>query len=111
LFDSPDLTFEYNSNLATDGTLPLLDDYEEFQLDGTNAPHTIGSSHLYIRKDIVERAEKEKIVPPYPVTFPHDHPSEHANWYLNKLARHGSGKVVKATDGETTDGEATDKEV
>lgn len=96
-----------NSNRATAGTPSLLDGYEEFKLDNKKAPHTIGLSHLYIRKDIVESAEKEKIVPPYPVTFPHDYPSEHENWYLNKLERHGSGRVVKAGDGETTDGEAT----
>ena len=62
------------------------------------APHTIGAAHLYIRKDVVELAERDKIVPPYPVTFPHDYPHKHKNWYLDKLPRNGSGKVVKRTD-------------
>ena len=101
---------KYSSDGVTDGTPGLLDDYEKFKLDNRKAPHTIGSSHLYIRRDIVARAEMEKIVPPYPVTFPHGYPSEHENWYLHKLARHGSGRLVKAADGEATDGEATDRE-
>jgi hypothetical protein len=77
-----------------------LDDYEEFKLDKTAAPHTVGSSHLYIRKDIVEAAERERIVPPYPVPLPCNYyPSGPRGWYLDKLERHGSGKVVKRTDG------------
>ncbi|KAK4098300.1 hypothetical protein N658DRAFT_526360 [Parathielavia hyrcaniae] len=80
--------------------LPLLDGYVEFKLDKRRAPHTVGSSHLYIRRDLVERAEKEMIVPPYPVTFPHDYPHRHEDWYLNRLERHGSGKVVDARSRE-----------
>jgi hypothetical protein len=76
-----------------------LDDYEEFKLDKTTAPHTVGSSHLYIRKDIVEAAEREKIVPPYPVTLPCNYPAGQRGWYLDKLERNGSGKVLKRTDG------------
>jgi hypothetical protein len=73
----------------------LLDEYEEFKLDRAAAPHTVGSSHMYIRKSIVRQAEDHKIVPPYPVTFPHGYPEEHANWYLDRMERHGSGRVVK----------------
>lgn len=72
-----------------------LDDYEEFKLDKGRAPHTIGSSHLYIRKDIVDLAEREAIVPPYPVTFPHDYPYDNKSWYLDELRKNGSGKVVR----------------
>ncbi|AEO60845.1 hypothetical protein MYCTH_2070514 [Thermothelomyces thermophilus ATCC 42464] len=75
--------------------------YEEFKLDRRRAPHTVGSAHLYIRRDIVEAAERESIVPPYPVTFPHDYPYKHDNWYLDGLQRHGSGRVVKRSE---TDG-------
>lgn len=64
---------------------PLLDNYEEFKLDKQAAPHTIGSSHMYIRNDIVEAAEANGVVPPYPVTFPHDYPFKHENWYLEKM--------------------------
>ncbi len=71
----------------------LLDDYEEFRLDQAAAPHTVGPSHLYIRRDIVESAEAEKIVPPYPVTFPHGYPVKNKSWYLHRMERHGSGKV------------------
>jgi hypothetical protein len=78
-----------------DNIRPLLDDYEEFKLDRRQAPHTVGSSHLYIRKDIVEAAEREKIVPPYPVTFSHDFPFKLKTWYLDKLERNGSGKVQR----------------
>ncbi|KAH6856038.1 hypothetical protein B0I37DRAFT_300823 [Chaetomium sp. MPI-CAGE-AT-0009] len=81
-------------------THTLLGDYEEFKLDKARAPHTIGSSHLYIRRDIVEAAEREAIVPPYPVTFPHDYPDEHKTWYLDKLEKNGSGKIVRR--GETS---------
>ena len=84
---------ENSGDTLADGMGPLLDDYEEFRLDKAAAPHTIGSSHLYIRKDIVDRAEAEEIVPPYPVTFPHGYPVKDGSWYLHKLERHGSGKV------------------
>ena len=78
----------------------MLDGYEEFKLDKRSAPHTVGSSHLYIRKDIVEAAEREKIVPPYPITLPDAYPPGQRNWYLDKFDRHGSGKVVKKIDGD-----------
>ncbi|KAH6632356.1 hypothetical protein F5144DRAFT_650199 [Chaetomium tenue] len=76
----------------------LVDDYEEFKLDKGRAPHTIGPSHLYIRKDIVDLAEREAIVPPYPVTFPHDYPYDNKSWYLDKLRKNGSGKVVRCEE-------------
>ncbi|KAL2177694.1 uncharacterized protein P884DRAFT_223341 [Thermothelomyces heterothallicus CBS 202.75] len=84
-----------------DVSLPGPGGYEEFKLDRRRAPHTVGSAHLYIRRDIVEAAERESIVPPYPVTFPHDYPYWHDNWYLDGLQRHGSGRVVKRSE---TDG-------
>ena len=84
---------KHSDDTLADGMGSLLDDYEEFRLDKAAAPHTIGSSHLYIRKDIVDRAEAEEIVPPYPVTFPHGYPVKDGSWYLHKLERHGSGKV------------------
>ena len=84
-----------------DDIRPLLDDYEEFKLDKGQAPHTVASSHLYIRKDIVEAAEEEEIVPPHPVTFPHNYPHSLKNWYLDRLERNGSGKVQRREqDGE-----------
>ncbi|KAL2267284.1 hypothetical protein VTJ83DRAFT_4561 [Remersonia thermophila] len=76
-----------------------VQDYVEFPLDGRSAPHTVGPAHLYIRKDIVAATEREKIVPPYPVTFPHDYPSEPGRWYLRELKtgrnEHGTGRVVE----------------
>ncbi|KAL1843086.1 hypothetical protein VTJ49DRAFT_3221 [Mycothermus thermophilus] len=68
-----------------------LEDYDEFPLDKNHAPHTVGSAHLYIRKDIVAAAEREKIVPPYPVTFPHDYPLEPERWYLGELKGNEGG--------------------
>ncbi|KAK4032880.1 hypothetical protein C8A01DRAFT_50424 [Parachaetomium inaequale] len=95
-----DHAVDVESDVLVNDIRPLLDDYEEFKLDKRHAPHTVGSSHLYIRKDIVEAAEREKIVPPYPVTFPHDYPYKLNNWYLDKLERNGSGKVqLKEGDG------------
>ncbi|KAK4152349.1 hypothetical protein C8A00DRAFT_34992 [Chaetomidium leptoderma] len=84
-----------SGDVVNDEIRALFDDYEEFKLDKRTAPHTLGSSHLYIRKDIVEAAEREKIVPPYPVTFPHDYPYRHGNWYLDQLEKNGREKVVK----------------
>jgi hypothetical protein len=77
----------------------FLDGYVEFKLDKRAAPHTVGSSHLYIRKDIVTAAERNMIVPPYPVTFPHDYPFKHEKWYLDELERNGSGKVREMASG------------
>ncbi|KAL2257600.1 hypothetical protein VTK26DRAFT_9423 [Humicola hyalothermophila] len=72
-------------DVLTDEVRPLLSRYEEFRLDRKAAPHTIGSSHMYIRRDIVEAAESHGVVPPYPVTFPHDYPYKHENWYLDRI--------------------------
>jgi hypothetical protein len=78
----------------------MLDDYVEFKLEKRASPHTVGSSHLYIRKDIVEAAERNMIVPPYTVTFPHSYPYKHESWYLDGLQRNGSGKVIESSIGK-----------
>lgn len=74
-----------SGDILADGVHPLLNNYEEFKLDSKTAPHTIGTAHMYIRKDIVTAAEAHGIVPPYPVNFPPNHPHDHKNWYLDKL--------------------------
>lgn len=74
-----------SGDFLTDDVLPLLDNYEEFKLDRASAPHTIGLSNVYIRSDIVKEAERHQIIPPYPVTFPHEH--KHDNWYLDRVRK------------------------
>ncbi|AEO66342.1 uncharacterized protein THITE_2030952, partial [Thermothielavioides terrestris NRRL 8126] len=78
-----------SSKVDADRVGSILRGYEEFKLDRRRAPHTVGPSHMYIRKDIVEQTEKEGIVPPYPVNFPHDYPYPHRSWYLDKLKKKG----------------------
>lgn len=85
----------HSGDVLTEEVRPLLDSYEEFKLDRRAAPHTIGSSHMYVRKDIVEAAEACRIVPPYPVNFPHDYPYEHKNWYLSRLKGAKPGQLGK----------------
>ena len=74
---------------------PLLNNYEEFKLDKKTAPHTIGYSHMYIRKDIVKAAEADGIVPPYPVNFPPNYPHEHKKCYLENLKDMKLGRLKK----------------
>lgn len=61
------------SDVLVGGVKDAFEGYKEFRLDKRRAPHTVGLAHLYIRRDIVEATEREKIVPPYPITFPHDY--------------------------------------
>ncbi|SPQ25451.1 7bec2957-d1f4-45da-9a5a-1e3107bef734 [Thermothielavioides terrestris] len=84
-----DLALDPGSKVDADRVGSILRGYEEFKLDRRRAPHTVGPSHMYIRKDIVEQTEKEGIVPPYPVNFPHDYPYPHRSWYLDKLKKKG----------------------
>ncbi|KAL2018217.1 hypothetical protein VTK56DRAFT_1124 [Thermocarpiscus australiensis] len=78
-------------DVLTDEARQLMDGYLEFKLDRSTAPHTIGSSHMYIRKDVAEAAEARKIVPPYPICFPSDGPPKPDNWYLDRLKRPNPG--------------------
>jgi hypothetical protein len=77
----------HSGDILTRKALGLLEDYQEFKLDKQMAPHTVGSSHMYIRKDIVEKTAREEIVPPYPIHFPHGYPYKHEKWYLGELKK------------------------
>ncbi|KAL2132453.1 hypothetical protein VTI74DRAFT_3790 [Chaetomium olivicolor] len=77
-----------SGDVLTDEAHALIKDgYHEYGLDKRCAPHTIGSSHMYIRKDVVSQTAERKIIPPYPIRFPHDYPHKHDNWYLDNLKK------------------------
>lgn len=65
-----------------------------FGLDNRNAPHTIGHSHIYIRKDAIEETAKRQILPPCPVNFPSDyaHIPRREDWYLYEAPKLGTAK-------------------
>ncbi|KAL2138455.1 hypothetical protein VTI28DRAFT_6760 [Corynascus sepedonium] len=67
------LNADGEGDVLVGGVKDTFEGYKEFRLDKRRAPHTVGLAHLYIRRDIVEATEREKIVPPYPITFPHDY--------------------------------------
>ncbi|KAK4144533.1 uncharacterized protein C8A04DRAFT_11395 [Dichotomopilus funicola] len=69
-----------------------LDDYLGFGLDKRTAPHTIGHSHIYIRKDAIEETAKRQILPPYPVNFPAEYAyiPRREDWYLYEAPKLGT---------------------
>lgn len=80
--------------MLSDEARILRDEYKEHKQDPDATPHTIGPAHLYIRNDVVDLADWNEIVPPYPVTFTDSHPKP-KNWYLDRLPPNGSGRVVR----------------
>lgn len=78
----------YSGDVLTDEARDLIKaDYHEYGFDKSCAPHTIGASQMYIRKDVVSQTAENKIMPPYPITFPHGYPHKHENWYLDGLKK------------------------